>query len=465
MSSFYARYLPPLFPYGQGAFLALCLVIIGVAMLVTPNRRKVMLATMFLMAAWQGGAWIGYIQMDVRIFHLMLFALLFWNLSESRFSFRKWKPYIRPAIPWLLLSLWLVVGTSVAVNPGNARQGSARFFTEILFFVTLLSSVRTGKDFRFLIICIAIAIMGQSVLAMLQFKITGITFGVIDDSRTHMWWRARGTFRHPNNLGMTLVVLVPIMIRGVISALSTKDARLLKICSAAAIMGGIAILTTYNRGSWVGLGTGLFFMVSLDLLGKGGKTKRYARMMIAGGLVVMLFGVVKFGDFIVNRLFMDDQEEILQGRESLSEEGMQVFRQHPVLGVGYGNEQFYSNVTFVHNVYILVASETGVPGLLLFLWFIYEFLRLVVAGLRSRVEYVKNYSRGLVASIIGFLVAGIPGPDFWISYGTQIYFWAAIAVIASLRRLEHVALQQMRRRVAAPNSSKTNVVVPRPATQ
>lgn len=440
----------------------LCLVVIGAAFLFAANQRRVMLVTMFLMAAWQGGVWIDYVHMDVRIFHLMLFGLLFWNLSENRVFLRKWRPFIRPVFPWLLLCIWLIVGVFGAVNPGNARQGVTRFFTEILFFITLLSSVRTPKDFRFLIICIAIAVIGQSVLALLQFKFSGITFGVIDDSRTHMWWRARGTFRHPNNLGMSLVVLLPILIRGIIAGLSTKDKRLFRMTVAATLLGGVAILTTYNRGAWIGLGSGLLVMVSLDLLGKGGKIKKYARVMLAAGAIVLVLGVAKFGDFIVNRMFLSDEEQILEGRENLSEEGMQVFRHHRILGVGYGNEQFYSNVTFTHNVYVLIAAETGAPGFILFIWFLFEYVLLVVKGCRSRIQFVKNYSRGFVAAILGFLIASTVGPDFWISYGTQIYFWTGIAVISSLLRLENVALMQIKKKNSIPingryQSKKINV--------
>lgn len=56
------------------------------------------------------------------------------------------------------------------------------------------------------------------------------------------------------------------------------------------------------------------------------------------------------------------------------QDGMEIFRQHPVLGSGVGSfetavtsvQEFYYTTRYVHNHYIQILLETGVPGLLLF---------------------------------------------------------------------------------------------------
>ena len=437
----YSRYLPPLFPFGQIAFMILSLGIIGIAILVFPNRKRVLLAISIFIAAWQGGIWFEFIRMDIRLFHFVFLALLMWNLNIKKVSIKYWKPYLRILIPWCLLILWSIFSVSVAIDPNSARQGPARFIIDMLFFITIIYSIKTPKDFRFLIICLAFAIIGQSILALIQFKFMGITFGVIDDIRTNMWWRSRGTYRHPNHLGMFNLILIPIVIRGAISGLANKDRILFYICSISTLFGSVALITTYNRGSWIGLAIGICVMIFLDLLTKKSKTKIYAMGFLVLALGVGAVGSVKFGDVVVNRVFFDDQDRIFEGRQSLEAEGMAVVKQHYALGVGYANQRYYGTQTFVHNLYILIAAEIGVPGLLLFLWFLFEYMRLIRKAYRSKIDFVKNYSHGFVASFVGFIIGSIPGPDFWINNGVQLYFWMAMAVVVSLNYFNGIAYQ------------------------
>lgn len=436
------RYQEPLLPFGQLPVILLCVMVIGFALLMFPKRKKVILSIGTVIAAWQGGLWVGYIAMDIRLFHLMFLGLLLWNLSDSPGALRRWRAQLKPLLPWVLLIVWSLVSVSVALDASTARKGPARFLVDMIFFLAIITTIRTAKDFRFFIMCIAAAIIGQSIFAMLQFKFPGITFGVIDDIRTHMWWRARGTFRHPNHLGMMLVMLLPIMIRGVISGMVTRDRRLMQVCGVAALFGATAVLTTYNRGAWVGLAFGCFVMIALDLLEKRGRIRKYAQAFLAISVIVGVIGLMKFGDFIVTRMFYDDQEQILEGRQSLSQEGLQVFYNHPIRGVGYGNEHLHASVSFVHNLYILIAAELGLPGILFFLWFLFRCFKMIVRTCRSKIPFVKNYGHGLLASLAGFVVASIPGPDFWINDGVQIYFFAVVAVLAGVHRIEQRSLMQ-----------------------
>ena len=82
----YSRYLPPLFPFGQIAFMILSLGIIGIAILVFPNRKRVLLSISVFIAAWQGGLWLELIKTDIRLFDFVFLALLIWNLNTKKVS-------------------------------------------------------------------------------------------------------------------------------------------------------------------------------------------------------------------------------------------------------------------------------------------------------------------------------------------------------------------------------------------
>ena len=63
--------------------------------------------------------------------------------------------------------------------------------------------------------------------------------------------------------------------------------------------------------------------------------------------------------------------------------GFQLFVTHPFLGVGAGNYQFFDRVYaeisaggISHNEFITVAAETGIPGLIILIWFLVALLRI-----------------------------------------------------------------------------------------
>jgi len=272
---------------------------------------------------------------------------------------------------------------------------------------------------------------------LVQFKVPYFKFGVIDEVASWMWWRARGTFFHANHLGMFFVILLPVALRSAISFLLAKNQKFFYISISAFLLGLVALMTTYNRGSWIGFGSGMVVMFSLDLLSRKSKIKKIVRGALIIGVFLGIFVSIKFGGMIIDRVLHSDQKEIMEGREQLQEEAIDTIQQHPVFGVGYFNDRYYSKVIFAHNLYLLVATEVGVPGFIFFAWFLLELLWLVIRGCRSKIPFVYNYSRGLLASLVGFMIASLPGPDFWINEDVQFYFWVVVAITVSLLRMEH----------------------------
>lgn len=79
-------------------------------------------------------------------------------------------------------------------------------------------------------------------------------------------------------------------------------------------------------------------------------------------------------------------------------------------------------------------------GLVCFLWFLFEILREALAVSRSKVLYCANYARGALASVLGFCLASWVGPDFWINFAVQAYFWLVLALLYALSRLKRVVV-------------------------
>ena len=106
--------------------------------------------------------------------------------------------------------------------------------------------------------------------------------------------------------------------------------------------------------------------------------------------------------------------------------GITMWREHPWLGVGPGGvkreyrnyaqpEALMKRTGHVHNSALQILVETGIAGLLAWLWIwaafytaaVRLFRRLPAAAIRERALVA-----GSIAAITGFLVAGIPEHNF-----------------------------------------------------
>ena len=121
--------------------------------------------------------------------------------------------------------------------------------------------------------------------------------------------------------------------------------------------------------------------------------------------------------------------------------GLQLWGQHPVLGIGPGNFPFYySSAEFrwfpgreplprqLHNTYLEVATETGILGITAFLAVMISSLRRAVQAAAVEWGAVSSMARALAYAFGAFLVASIfmPNEDtkfMWIMPGLCVAAW------------------------------------------
>ncbi len=185
--------------------------------------------------------------------------------------------------------------------------------------------------------------------------------------------RPYATFPHPNVLAGFLLVAIFLLFRkrGIYSILIF-------------ILALIGLVLSFSRTAWlVGLIVG--FLALLRHFGGGGKRK-YLR--VGAVLLVLLIAIGVFFSFAKN---LSGQEALSQ-RFSLAQIAIKMIKTNPLTGVGLNNfipqlpnywQQF--GMTYwlqpVHNIYLLVTTEIGLVGLLIFLWLlILTFKKLLIAN-------------------------------------------------------------------------------------
>lgn len=134
----------------------------------------------------------------------------------------------------------------------------------------------------------------------------------------------------------------------------------------------------------------------------------------------------------------------------------QVIERNPWLGLGPANYHYYTplysligyNVRFnSHNNYVDLLAQTGIVGLLAFLWFATEAGRLALQlRLRLNGGFESAYAVGVLAGVAGSLVAGLLAD--WLvpfvynvgiaGFRSSVLFWFFIGGLLALRRLTEV---------------------------
>src|SRR3989338_3764615 len=197
--------------------------------------------------------------------------------------------------------------------------------------------------------------------------------------------RAYGTMPHPNVLAGFLVFSL-IISYYFVSRLpagqageTSKHLKWLVSCGTLVLIFGIFF--TFSRIGW--LATGL---VILGFLAFNGFTWNKRALALISGVLVVSGGIILFGylNLLVSRGTESMNTSSIILREKYNQQGMELIKKYPILGVGVGNYVPAIREMFrlppwqyqpAHNIYIFMAAELGILGLALFLIILFEIIR------------------------------------------------------------------------------------------
>jgi len=220
--------------------------------------------------------------------------------------------------------------------------------------------------------------------------------------------RWRGQLNDPNELAVFLGAVIPLLLA--VSAYVKKP--LFTLASLATI--GIflyCVILTQSRGGQLVIGTvmGIYFILRFG-----------AKGLIAG--IVMALPVVLFGGRSDSMAEASAEERV-----GLLYDGISLFFQHPILGVGV--DQFKEHMSIVqtaHNAYLLAGTELGILGFAAWSGILWTSLKIPVAVVRRKEapEYLKPLATGLIVSFVGMGI-GIFFLSF--TYKQLLFIWFGLA--------------------------------------
>lgn len=356
----------------------------------------------------------------------------------------------RVLVPYALLVLIISVSTAWASSMDAAGAEAGRWIIALVSFVILIHFTATATRRRLMIFVVAMAFAGvfQATYGVTQslLAIGPESFRVGSEGS-----RAFGTFGQPNSYaGYLEMVFFPVfwMAVYVISKLparltsyrtarfagfhASRSARLelLGHLVLAAILVGPSVLilggvvASYSRGAWLGIAAGGILSALLYH-----RWVRRGLLLITPLVVLLALGGApavlpeSISDRVTNgiddlRLFDASNVTITEENFAAAERmahwqaGWRMFSDHPVTGVGGGNfneryddyfvrEQFRFTRGHAHNFYIHTLAETGVAGLVTYLWLIGSMLALTLQVIfRTPAGFERMLAIGAFGTIV-----------------------------------------------------------------
>lgn len=353
----------------------------------------------------------------VLILVFLLITLIFKKIKKDKFQLKRAD---------LFLMTFLVLGVFSYLfslnNPLALVSFVGIFQAAILYFLTKYFLVNK-KIFVLTIYCLLVLLIFEGLLASGQFLLKHPFGRIIEESlyaspygktaiEDVFQFRATGTFTDPNTMAIFWLMFIPLILSQIIYKFSLiKNKLFLSICL---IFGLLGLVSTFSRAAWA-----VFIVVAIGLARFLIKKKilsfEYKYLFVIIGVVFLILSPLLFQRILGLQYSLWGKYSSGKARVQLIQESWEIIKQRPILGIGPGNflpAMVANNLTGVathflfpvHNLYLLFASELGLPALVSFL----VFLALTLKGLlplRGDKREIQGIKLGVFSGVIAYLLA------------------------------------------------------------
>ncbi len=380
---------------------------------------------------------------------ILIILILFLGFLRAGFKFKKTD---------IFLGLFFVISGISLIVAQNIKIGVYQLI-KLAEFILLFWYVRNNLKFLKLKLIFKFIIVSgifQAIIAILQFfkqsslglkhfeagifssNIPGVATFFVDSYKV---MRVYGTTPHPNVLAVFLFISIFCLYFLYIQPNSKKNTRIILMFCLAVLM--LGLMLTFSRAVII-----TFFGSSLLLLGISFFRYNFDskfRIIALFLLILVYAGTIAFilwPEISSRFLTTSYQEQAVTLRVYYNKIAVSEISKNPFLGLGMGNFVWYLFNNYqlnefwlyqpVHNFYLLIATEVGLIGIVMFLIFIGKILIKEIR--RFFTKKINLIGICLNAILFSFLFLGLIDHYFWTIQQSSLLLWLILAVINSNNR-------------------------------
>ena len=364
-------------------------------------------------------------------------AAFFWPLRWLAYG--HWSVRTPGDFAILLLLLTSAISWWITPLPQITQPQVYRLLSGIALYYTIVNSCASHQRLRLLIWVFS---LGGLALALLAPFSVDWPLGKLPFIPATIYQRFSVLVAdsvHPNVIAGILAILLPVTLAWVL--FDWRDLKayewLIGIISVAS-MGGVLLLSL-SRGAW--MATGLAVLTLVMLRWRRGWVV-IALTLVAAVLVISWFGSERALEILVASKTVGG----FSGRLEVWSRAVDMILDFPFTGIGIGlfqplADRLYPFLIFepgkvfhAHNLFLQVAVDLGIPGLLAWLWIlavvILNAARAYRTGRTQKDLLITALGAGLLCSQVALIVHGLtdavtwgmvrPAPVVWALWGTAI---------------------------------------------
>jgi putative inorganic carbon (hco3(-)) transporter len=340
------------------------------------------------------------------------------------------------------LLAWATVTIPLSIWPGGSVNFLVGYYLKTLAIAWLLShSAATLVRLRQTTWCLSIMAVGLGMFALNNY-LTGV---FVEHER--VVGNEGALTKNPNDLALMVNIIVPLTMA---LLLSNRRPVIRLALFGILVVEGLTVVSTFSRAGFLTLGA--------ILLTYAWKLRRRAeRVWVNGILIFALLSLPLFPSSYFDRMstiIHTEQDATGSAGERWSDMMIAVRSAlaSPLVGAGIGmnvlamNEARGGEWRPVHNVFLELTMDLGVPGLLLYVWLLWTSVTSSAEVHRQADQTVEMkelayLAEGIHISLLAFALAAMFHP---VSYHPYFYYLAALALAAQavLHSLRSACLKQ-----------------------
>jgi len=361
---------------------------------------------------------------------LNIFTLLIFTFWLARVFVYKDRIIISPIfILHLGICAFAILSLSSSINPTGTIKGIITILIQVLLVFLLINYLTTKRLILILLNFFFLGVIFSSLIGISQYVIWA-TLGkvyVLPTGNPSAFWeltpfgftfRAAGLFEHPNNLSTAVGPGGILMLYFSLSSIFTFRWRLLYFIGF--ILVATAVLLTFSRSSWLGMGLGCLLIVYFK--------KPVLLVYLLGTSIILAFTGILQAIFDMLTSF---NPGAIDARSFLTKLSFQSIQENLWTGLGaHGFEEYPGNIEDlpVHNTILQSLTDIGIFAMIIFcLMFLLLFIRLFLGAINVKIEKDKVILQGILCFLVVFFTH--------MQFDMFFYFattWMYVALIESV---------------------------------